>query len=375
MNRVYWIIFSGLVLFSCGKKTVESPQLVKVETYFVEPETVPVSYDFIGVCQSSHLVEIRARVQGYLKEVSYVEGGLVKEGDLLFKIDPRQFEAQVAEARANLEKENAVLWSSQKAVDRYKPLYEKKAASRKDWEDATSQLLAQQASVGYSKAKLDEALLNLDYTDIESPINGLTTNAKYQEGALITPGANDLLTTVSVIDPIWVVVNVSDYYFLESRQEIAEGSLVIPRDYHFDINLILADGTKYPYQGMVNFISPVLNSDTGTLEARAKFPNPDLILKPGQFVRAEVTGAKRPNAILVPQSSVVQGEAGRYVYVVGTQDKVEKREVVTGSWYKDFWIIKSGLKKGEEVIQQGVNKVKEGMTVQVTNRTSKGRKK
>lgn len=359
----------GLLLFSCGNEKKEKED-VRVITFTVEPQTIPLDFEFVGVCQSSHLVEIRSRVEGYLEEVAYTEGASVKEGQLLFKIDPREFKSKVAEVEASLEKEKAILWSKQKAVERYKPLFEKKAASRRDLDNATAELLAQQATVNLYEAKLDEAELHLSYTEITSPISGQTTNSRFQQGTLITPGANDLLTTVSVIDPIWVIVNISDAYFIESSQEIADGSLVVPKDYGFDVTLKLADGSDYPYQGTVSFVSPVLNPETGTLSARGVFANPNSLLKPGQFVRATVMGAKRPNAIFVPQSAIVQGETGRFVFIV-SGNRVERREVKTGDWYKDYWIIKSGLKKGDEVISEGVNKVQEGMIVNVINHTKK----
>lgn len=231
------LIILGACLFSCGRENKQVAD-VGVETYVVEPQTVSFPLDFIGVCQSSHLVEIRPRVQGYLEKVAFTEGSFVEKGQLLFKIDPREYQSRVAEDQANLEKEKAVLWSAEKAVERYQPLYEQKAASRKDWEDAKSQLLAQQATVNFSKAKLEESELKLGYTDITSPIAGLTTVSKFQEGTFINPAVNEVLTTVSVIDPIWVVVNVSDTYFLESTREVAQGRLLIPKNYDFDVSLI-----------------------------------------------------------------------------------------------------------------------------------------
>lgn len=366
--RLHFVKFFFLSLLISSCTNVEKKEsVVNVETFIVQPQTIPVTFEFVGVCQSSHLVEIRSRVQGYLEEVSYLEGSFVNKGELLFKIDPREFEAKVDEVEANLEKEKAILWSAQKAVDRYKPLFEQKAASRKDLDDATAQLLAQQAQVNFYEAKLQEAELNLEYTEITSPISGLTTNSKYQQGTLITPGANDLLTTVSVIDPIWVIVNVSDTYFLESKQEMAKGELVVPKNYNFDVTLTLSDGSEYPYPGKVSFVSPVLNANTGTLSTRGIFPNPDSLLRPGQFVRAQVKGATRPDAIFVPQTAVFQGEEGRFVYIV-RQNRVERRAVETGPWYETYWIIKSGLNPGDEVIQQGINKVKEGAVVNVMNR-------
>lgn len=366
--RFYFALFFLLGFFTSCRQENRKENPVGVVTYLVEQKTLPITFELVGVCQSSHLVEIRSRVQGYLTEVAYTEGAYVQEGQKLFRIDPREFQSMVAEAQANLEKEEAILWSAEKAVERYKPLYEQKAASRKDWEDASAQLLAQQAIVNNAKVKLQEAELNLSYTEITSPIPGYTTRIHYQPGTLITPGANDLLTTVSIIDPIWVNVNVSDRYFLASNEEIAEGRLTMPLNYDFDVQLILADGSEYPYVGEVSFISPVLNPSTGTLSARATFANPDLLLKPGQFVRAKVTGASWTNVLTVPKTAVLQGEEGAFVYIVTGGGRVEQRQVVTGSWYEDLWIIKSGLQKGDEVIQQGVNKVKDGMIVQVLNR-------
>lgn len=166
----------------------------------------------------------------------------------------------------------------------------------------------------------------------------------------------------------------SNTYFIESQQDIKEGKLIVPKNYNFDVTLRLADGSQYPHPGKVSFISPVLNPSTGTLSARGIFPNPKAVLKPGQFVRSHVTGAIRPNAIIIPQGAVLQGESGRFVYVVTGGNIVEKREVTTGGWHEDSWIIKSGLKKGDEVISQGVNKVKPGMTVTVINRTKKNKR-
>lgn len=364
--------FLVLLLFSsCSKKEEKKEETaVLVTTVVVEPKNIPIDLEFVGICESSHLVEIRSRVQGYIKKVAFKEGQTVREGELLFEIDDREFQAKRAETKAILEKEKAILWSAEKAVERYKPLYEQKAASRRDWEDATAQLLAQQAVVDFNEAKLQEADLNLSYTQIKSPISGYTTDARFQEGTLITPGANDLLTTVSVLDPIRVVVNVADSYFLESYQEVAAGRLKVPENYGYQVTLTLSDGSQYPYEGEVSFISPLLNPATGTLSARGEFPNPDALLKPGQFVRAQVKGAERIDAIAVPQTSVLQGDEGGFVYVI-VGDKAVKRNVLLGDWHGDDWIIKSGLQKGDEVIAEGVNKVKEGTAVKVTNRVKK----
>jgi len=350
-----------LIFASCSK---DKEKAVEVTTITVEPHDLPITLQFVGVAQSSHPVEIWSRVEGYLKNIDFVEGSFVNEGDLLFELDPSQFEAAIKEAQANLDREKANLSSAQKAVDRYKPLYEQKAASRKDLDDATAQLLAEQAAVAMYSAKLDEALLNLSYTRITSPISGYTSNAKYREGTLITPSTNGLLTTVAVLDPIWINLNISDYYFLVSSQEVARKELTVPPNNNYDVTLTLADGSNYPYHGVVSFVSPLLDPNTGTLNVRAVFPNPNLLLKPGQFVRAAATGAVRPNAIVVPQRAIQQGEKGRYVYVV-KHHRAQMQPIETGNWDNGNWVVLSGLSKGDVVIVDGVNKVKTGTKVKI----------
>jgi len=353
-----------VLLVGCHKeKPVKVEKTVKVTTVVVEPKTIPQDFVFTGVVESSHSVEIRSRVQGYLMKVAYTPGTTVQAGDVLFEIDPREFESNVKEAQANLEREKAVLAQAQKAVDRYKPLFEQKAASRKDLDDAMTQLLSEQAAVSLYQAKLDEALLTLSYATIRSPISGATTDSEYSEGSLIMPGANGFMTTVSVLDPISISINVSESYFLESLDAIKKGELVVPGSYDFDVTLTLSDGSEFPYHGKVSFVSPVFDAATGTLNATGDFPNPNKRLKPGQFIRATAKGAYRPNAVLVPQQSVQQGPDGLYVFVV-KKGKAHMQTVKMGDWYTDQWIVLSGLKAGDVVIVDGVGKVQEGTPVE-----------
>ena len=364
---MYRLVVIGLLLFSSCQKNMEvqKEKAVRVSTITIAAKTIPIDFSLVGVTQSSHLVDIWSRVEGYLDKINFTEGAFVKEGAPLFELDASQFENAVREAQANLDRGRANLSAAQKAYNRYKPLFEQKAASRKDLDDAQSQLLAEEANVAMYKAKLDQANLNLGYTKITSPISGLTTSAKYREGTLINPGVNGLLTSVSVIDPIWVAISVSDQYFLQSNKEIATGELVIPEQYKFDVTLTLADGTIYPHHGTVSFVSPVLDPNTGTLSTRAIFANPEAELKPGQFIRAVISGAKRPNAILVPQKAVLQGSKGRYVYVV-SGGRAEMRPIDTGDWYEDSWIVKSGLKPGEVVVVDGITKISNGTLLKAT---------
>lgn len=355
-----------LLLSACEKKTAPGGlPPVDVTTIIVERKTVPAKYEYVGVAVSSHPVEIRARVEGYLDTLAYIEGSVVQEGQLLFQIDPRPFEAALDNAKAELERAKAVLWNADQSVKRLKPLYEKNAASLRDLDNALASQMSAQADVDAAQAKVVTAELNLNYTTITSPITGLSGASNFREGALISPGRNDLLTNVSVIDPIWVNFNVSEGDELKARQEIKKGQLEYPKDMNFTVEVILSDGTVFPDKGVIDFANPTYQQTTGTMLIRAVLPNPDGLLKPGQFVRANAMGAKHPNAIVVPQQAVQQGKSGMYVFVLSKDKKAEVRGVTVGDWYENSWIITSGLKPGEEVIVTGVNKVRPGSTVNV----------
>lgn len=355
-SKIFGFLFVLLTFSSCEKKS-EDVKAIQVTAYTVKPQTIPAIFEFVGVAESSHLVEIRARVEGYLWKIDYLEGSFVNAGDLLFEIDPRQFLAAVQEAEGELARQKAILWAAEQAVKRYKPLYEQNAASKKDLDDATANELAGEGTVQTAMGKLTEAKLNLSYAAITTPISGLSGRSKYREGTLITPSINGLLTTIAVVDPIWVIFSVSDSYLLNNWEELAKNQLKYPANNNFDVSLILANGSEFPYFGKVDFSSPTLDQNTGTMTVRAIFPNPQKELRPGQFVRAKVSGATRPNAIIVPQQSVQQGAKGMFVFVINKESTAELRFVEVGDWYDNYWIIKSGLKEGDEVVVDGVNKV------------------
>jgi len=348
-----------LILSSCGEKK-ESPatQAIEVTAYTVHPETIPAEFEYVGVAQSSHLVEIRARVEGYLDKIAYKEGEQVKKNALLFQLDPRPFIAALDSSKGLLARYKAELWNAEQAVNRLKPLYEQKAASKRDLDNATASELASLANVDTGKAQVVEAELNLSYTTIRTPITGLASKSSFREGTLITPGPSGLLTTVSVVDPIWVYFTVSEGDILKYRAEEAKGRLKFPADMNFDVKLILSDGTKLSSTGKVNFADPSLQQSTGTLLVRAEFANPENLVLPGQFVRAQLIGAIRPHAILVPQKSVQQGQKGMYVYVIDKNGHADMRTIDPGDWYgNSWWIVESGLQEGEQVVVDGVNKL------------------
>ncbi len=361
-----FIFLTLFLMASCGSapKQQGAPP-VGVTTITVEKETIPEVFESVGYAASSHPVEIRARVEGYLEEITYTEGDKVKSGQTMFKLDQRNYKAALEQAKGMLAREKALLWNAQQAVDRLTPLFAKHAASKRDLDDATSSLLASQASVDAAQANVDTASINLSYTIITSPINGVAGKSNFREGALISPGPNNLLTNVDALDPIWVYFNISDNQRLKVEKQINEKTLVMPKDDNFDVEVILSDGSVFPSHGKVNFAAPTYDQRTGTLSLRAQFANPKNLLRPGQFLRVKVLGAMRPNSIYVPQKALLEGKSGMYVYVV-RDGKAAIQNVSVGDWYGDNWIITEGLKVGDQVIVDGVNKVGQGSPVQVT---------
>ncbi|NGX53731.1 MAG: Multidrug resistance protein MdtE [Chlamydiae bacterium] len=363
------ILFSfAIFLGGCHQKQPKKSMPIFVTAFRVGPKTIPADFQFVGVAKSSHPVEIRARVEGYIDSIDYVEGTMVSKDEQLFRIDPRPFEASLKEAKGGLARQEAILWRAERSLKRIEPLYEQNAASQKDRDNALAEVLAGEAAVIEARANVVKAELDLGYTNVTSPIQGLSSRAIYREGTLITPSINGLLTLVSVIDPIWVVFSVSDAELLEGRAEGEAAQLILPEEPNYSVSLQLADGSTFPYEGVVNFASPTLDPKTGSMIVRAQFPNPDGELLPGQFVEAIVSGAYRPDAIVVPQESVFQGRKGMYVFVINSDNTVSAREVETGEWYKNYWIINAGLEAGEEVVAEGINKVQNGAAVHVVSK-------
>jgi len=359
---VFLIMILGLA--SCEKKSVIAPPPVPVSVVHIMPQTIPADFEFIGVGESSHIVELRARVEGYLTKIAYQEGSLVHTGDLMFVIDQRPFIASLDMAKGELARQQAILWNAQQSKNRMVPLYKQNAVSQRDLDNALAEEMAASASVMTAEAHVQEAELNLSFTTIQSPVTGMASKAIFREGALISPGPNSLLTNIFVIDPIWVNFSVSEGDILKARQEIANKTLKYPNEMKFSIAVVMADGTILPAEGKIDFTDPALQQSTGTMLVRSILPNPEGWIKPGQFVRVVVKGAIRPNAIIVPQSAVLQGQDGIFVYIV-KDGKAAVQPVVTGDWYKDYWIIESGLKEGDVVIGEGTNRVQNGTPVTI----------
>ncbi|HWP90716.1 MAG TPA: efflux RND transporter periplasmic adaptor subunit [Thermodesulfobacteriota bacterium] len=381
--KLHGFIFFFLLislLYSCHGEKKEGSQASAVEVTVIkaEPKTVPVTIEYVGQTQSSHIVEIRARVEGYIDKIAYKEGSLVKKGDLLFQLDPRPFQAKVEEAKGELAAAKANLTRAKREYARIEPLYKQNAVSQRTRDNAEAALLEAEASVQSAKGKLMDAEVNLGYTTITSPVTGLSDFATQREGALVSPGPDSLLTTISVPDPMWVYFSVSENDLFKYRDQIIKGYLNFPPKDDFQVQLVLADGSIFPEKGRVTFAAPLFSQQTGTFLVRAVLANPPMpaspygLLRPGQFVQVQLIGATRPNAIVVPQQAVVQTAKGHAVYVV-KDGKAELRNVEVGEWQgADGWFITSGLKRGEEVVVTGTNKLREGAPVKIAQQSTAG---
>ena len=375
-NRLF-VVVAILALAACSKGPGPSagfhgfpPADVTVRT--VEPQTFPVSFQYVGQTQGSKDVEVRARVTGIIEKRLYQEGSFVKAGQPLFIIDARPYQAQVAAARADVARAEAQKAQADREYARLKPLAERKAIGQKEADDAASAADLAAAGVKVSQAKLAELSLNLGYTKVVAPIAGLSSRAQKSEGSLATQNET-LLTTISQIDPIWIVFNVSENEQLRLNRAVAAGQLHLPKDNAYEVTVILSDGSAFPRQGRINFADTRVNPTTGTYEMRAEVPNADGSLKPGQFVRVVLRGATRQDALAVPQVAVLDGPQGKFVYVVGKdkdgKDAAMPRPVQVGDWVdangSNQWVIESGLKPGDKVIVNGVARIMPGAGIHV----------
>lgn len=354
-----------LLLTGCDKPAPPPPPPAEVIAVTLEPQTVPESVQFVAQVESSHQVEILPRVSGFLDKILYKEGELVRAGQVMFQIDPKPFQAQVAAAKGEVENRKAQLWTAKANLDRVKPLAEQDAASKSDLDNATGAVQSAEAALASATANLDKTQLDLGYTTIHAPVSGVAGEAFFREGAYLTAGASGRLSYVAKLDPIWVTFSLSQNQMMQRQQEIVAGHLIRPENFNYQIEVELSDGSRYPYAGKLNFISPTFNQGTGTFLLRAELANPDGALRPGMFVKATVKGDTRPNTIVVPQKAVQQTDNGHVVYLATPQGTAEIRPVIVGNWVGNDWVIKQGLKAGEQVIVDGFQRLKPGAPVKV----------
>ncbi len=338
----------------------------EVSVVMVTPKNIPAIFEYTGQTVGSREVEVRARVTGILQKRNYREGAAVAAGQSLFTIDPAPFQAALARAEADVASAEARALQAQRNAARLKPLFEAKAVSQKDYDEAISNEAVAAADVKSARARLTEAELNMRYSRVESPIDGIAGRAQRSEGNYVS-GPDVLLTTVSQINPIQVLFGIPDEERQKLNHEVEAKRLILPKQGRFDVALKLAEGDLYPQTGKLDFSDVRISSNTGTSEARAELPNPKGALRPGQFVRVILKGAQRPNAIVVPQRAVLEGPKGKFVYVVNAEGKAEPRPVTLGDWQDENWIVTAGVAPGDKVIVDGVMKIGPGAPVRAVD--------
>ena len=334
------------------------PALVAVQE--VKPTTVPIDLEYPAQTAGSREAEVRPRVPGILVKRNYEEGQAVKSGQSLFQIDAAPFEAAAARAEADVSAAEARYSNASRNAKRMKPLFDAKAASQKDYDDAVSAEEVAAADLKSARARLADARLSLGYTHVYAPVSGVTSRALKSEGTLLA-GPQDLLTTVTQVDPIWVNFGVSEGEQLRLRKEAQTKKLVLPKDNRFDVQVKFEDGSTYQRTGKLVFTDIRVNNQTGTSDARAELPNPAGEVRPGQFVRVVLKGAQRPDAITVPQRAVMESPQGKMVYIFTPKSDKEAvalpRPVTVGEWSGKDWVILDGLQPGDKVIVDGLAKI------------------
>ncbi|MEJ8846272.1 efflux RND transporter periplasmic adaptor subunit [Variovorax rhizosphaerae] len=353
------------LLAACSKKAPEAPAAAApadVSVITLKAKEVPVSYEFVGETESSQKVQIRARVAGFLEKRVYTEGAVVKAGQPLFIMDSKPFVSEVKAAKAVLAQQQARLNTARANLNRVKPLVADNALAAKDLDDATGQAQAAAAAVEAAAAKVTDAELNLGYTTITSPLAGISSFAKVQDGAYVN-AANSLLTYVAKLDPMRVNFSLSENESLKLKSDVAKGLLKAAPGDKYEVEVLLANGTTFPSRGRITFADASFSQETGTFLLRADLPNPAGELRPGQFVRVNVHGFTRPNAIVVPQRAVQAGPTGSFVWTVDAEGKARPRPVDVGRWMGDNWLVNTGLKDGERVVVDGFMRIGPGSPV------------
>jgi membrane fusion protein (multidrug efflux system) len=357
-----------VIMAGCGKKDqTQQKAPPEIPVVKVERQDVPIYQEFVGQIYGLKDITIRARVEGFLEGIHFEEGTRVNKGQLLYTIDPQPFKAKVAAQMSNLAEAKTMLAKSESDLNRIRPLAENNAVSQSDLDAAVAQFEAAQASVEAAKANLEYAQIELSYTQIKSPINGIIGKTQAKVGDFVgRDPQSSYLNEVSNIEEILVEFFLSESQYLRVVRELVERKGKIEKRDTGDraeLRLILADGNQYDQVGYLTFMDRGVNPSTGSILLQASFPNPDRILRPGQFARVVVEMDKVDNAMLIPQQVVNEVQGIFSVYVVDDSSKVENRSIGIFEQYKDYYIVESGLKGDETIVLEGLQKVRSGMEI------------
>ncbi|MCY1291487.1 Toluene efflux pump periplasmic linker protein TtgG [compost metagenome] len=323
-------------------------------------KSMPLVLEYAGRTAGYREVEVRAQVSGILQQRTYQEGATVTKGQVLFRIDPRTYEAALARAKGSLAQEQARYRQTERDLKRVRELQKKGYASESELDNAISNFEQSKANVEAAQAEVKARQIDLDYTTVEAPISGITSKETRSEGSLVVAGDpnSSLLTQLTQLDPIYVNFAYPDTEAERLRQGVKNNTIQLPPDGLLSAQLQFGDGSSYPLAGRVDFTDSFVNTGTGTVSARAVVPNPEQKLLPGMFVRVLVKGFTQPQAYTVPEQALAQGPRGTYVFVVDEQGVARRTPVVTGQTVGGRWVIESGITAGDRVIVEGLPKVR-----------------
>lgn len=356
-----------MALQACNKKqqaAAPPPQIPVVE---VERKDVPVMEEFVGQIYGFQDIAIRARVEGFLEGIHFNEGSRVSKGQLIYTIDPQQFQAKVAAQMSGLAEAKTMMAKAESDLNRIRPLAQNNAVSQRDLDAAVAQFEASQAGVEAAKANLESAQIELSYTKIKSPISGIIGKTQAKIGDFVGRSPNPVvLNEVSNVETVLVEFFLTESEYLKLAKELVEQEGTIKKrttGNQAKVTMILADGLEYPHSGYINFVDRGVNPSTGSLLIQAAFPNPDRILRPGQFARVTVELSVIENAMLVPQQAVSEIQGNFSVFVLGDSSKVAVRSIDIALSYQDYYVIDKGLKGDEKIILEGLQQIRTGMAI------------
>lgn len=371
LSRGQWIgVIAGLVVVTVLLVILLRPRpaAVVLPVVAVEPvttEDVNIYGDYVGRIRAQQFVEIRARVEGYLEKMLFAEGTYIRKGQTLFVIDPRVYRARVDKAKAQLNKARAQALKAKRDLDRIRPLFEQSAASQLELDNATAAYESAVADVAVGEADLTQAQMTLGYTSVQSPISGYISERNADIGTLVGPSGKSLLATVVKSDTVRVDFSMTALDYLRSKaRNVNLGHRDSTRKWDPYITVTLADGSEYPYRGLVDFADPQVDPQTGTFSVRAEMANPDHILLPGQFTKVRLLLDVREDAVVVPSKAIEIEKGGAYIYVVRPDSIVEKRFVETDSEWGNNIVVERGLVRGEDIVVEGYHKLQHGMKVE-----------
>jgi membrane fusion protein (multidrug efflux system) len=353
-------VIAALALCGCKPAAPPAPPPPTVQVMDIVATNAPASVEFIGQLDSPQNVEIRARVEAFVDKMLFIEGTNVTEGQMLFELDKKPFEQRLNVAKAMLAEAEASLAKYRTDTNRLTPLAAKKAVPQQDLDNAVASVAVGLASVESAKAQVESATIDLGYCDVKAPVAGLIGAKQVSIGDLVGKGQPTLLATISTLDPIWFYCNVSEVDYLKAR---AETERTGKRVADLPVSLILANGSLHPDQGKLVFIDRAVDIKTGTLRVRAEFPNGQKLLRPGMFGRIRMDLGARADSILVPERAIAELQGKTFVWVIGSDNKATQRAVKVGNQIGENFLILEGLKSGDRIVVEGLQKVREGAPV------------